>query len=91
MAQALQHDQAALILELSTTRTGDINPGNSSGSERSYAVVSIPLVQNIRQVRFFCGGAVGDPRRLQNPANSGPFETETVIFSKKHTGWLARQ
>ena len=50
MAQALQHDQAALILELSTTRTGDINPGNSSGSERSYAVVSIPLVQNIRQV-----------------------------------------
>ena len=50
MAQALQHDQAALIAELSTTGTADINHNNSSGSERGNAVVSIPLVQNIRQV-----------------------------------------
>jgi hypothetical protein len=52
MAQALQHDQTALIAELSTTGTADINPGNSSGSELSNAVVSIPLVQNIRQVKM---------------------------------------
>lgn len=40
----------ALIPELSTTTSTDINPGNSSRSELSNAVVSIPPVQNIRQV-----------------------------------------
>ena len=50
MAQALQHDQTALIAELSTTGSADINPGNSSGSEPGHAVVSIPLVQSIRQI-----------------------------------------
>src|SRR5664279_6406360 len=50
MVQVLQHDQTALITELSPTGTPDINPGNSSGLEPSNAVVSIPLVQNIRQV-----------------------------------------
>lgn len=50
MAQALQHNTTALIPELSATSTADINPRNPSGSERSNAIVSIPLVQNIRQV-----------------------------------------
>ena len=51
MAQALQHDQTALIAELPTAGAADIiAPNASSGSERSDAVVSIPLVQNIRQV-----------------------------------------
>ena len=49
MAQALQHDQAVLIAELSTTGSADIDLGNC-GSERGNAEVSIPLVQNIRQV-----------------------------------------
>jgi hypothetical protein len=52
MAQALQHDTTALIPELPTTGSADINPGNSSGKEPSNAVVSIPLVQNIRQVKI---------------------------------------
>ena len=51
MAQALHHDQTALIAELSATSAADINPGNTpSGSERSNAVVSTPLVQNVCQV-----------------------------------------
>ncbi len=51
MAQALQHDPTALIPELPTTGTANISTGNvPSGSERGDAVVSIPLVQNIRQV-----------------------------------------
>jgi hypothetical protein len=51
MAQALQHDPTALIPELPiacTTNIGAENP--PSGSEVRDAVVSIPLVQNIRQV-----------------------------------------
>ena len=52
MAQTLQHDPTALISELPTTSTANIGPDTaSSGSGRSDAVVSIPLVQNIRQVR----------------------------------------
>lgn len=53
LAQALQHDQAALIAELSATGAPDIVAGTAaSGSERSYAVVPIPLVQNIHQVKL---------------------------------------
>jgi hypothetical protein len=40
----------ALIAELPTTGAADIIAPNASGSERINAVVSIPLVQNIRQV-----------------------------------------
>ena len=48
---ALQHHQTALIAELPTTGAADIiAPNASSGSERINAIVSIPLVQNIRQV-----------------------------------------
>jgi hypothetical protein len=51
MAQALQHHQTALIAELPTTGAADIiAPNASSGSQRINTVVSIPLVQNIRQV-----------------------------------------
>ena len=51
MAQALQHDQTALIPELSTASTADVGPrSDPSGSDHSNAIVSIPLVQNIRQV-----------------------------------------
>jgi hypothetical protein len=39
----------------------------------------------------FYGGAVGDRKRLQNPAISGPFKIVRVIFSKTHTGWLRRE
>jgi hypothetical protein len=35
--------------------------------------------------------AVGELGRLQNPARGGPFEIETVIFSKTSTGWLGRE
>ena len=50
MAQALQHDQTALIAGLPTTGAADIIARNASpGSERINTVVSIPLVQNIRQ------------------------------------------
>lgn len=45
LAQALQHDQTALIAELSTTGSADISASNPSGSERGNTVVSIPLVQ----------------------------------------------
>jgi len=63
MAQALQHHQTALIAELPTTGAADIiAPNASSGSERINAVVSIPLVQNIRQVI----SANGDDRRFEN-------------------------
>ena len=52
LAQALQHDQTALIAELPATGAADIVAGSAaSGSERGYAVVSISLVQNIRQVK----------------------------------------
>ena len=58
MAQALQHDQTALIAELPATGAADIVAGSAaSGSERGYAVVSISLVQNIRQVT----GTDGEP------------------------------
>ena len=45
LAQALQHDQTALIAELSTTGSAHISASNPSGSERGNTVVSIPLVQ----------------------------------------------
>ena len=66
MAQALQHDPTALISELPTTGTANISTGTaSSGSERTNAVVSIPLVQNIRQVR-----PVHYVRVIRGPAGS---------------------
>jgi hypothetical protein len=47
----LQHDPTALIVELSTTGTANVTAGNPpSGSIRGDAVVSSPLVKNIRQV-----------------------------------------
>ena len=51
MAQSIQHDPAALILKLSAASTPDIHsPIASPGSQLHDAIVSIPLVQNIRQV-----------------------------------------
>jgi hypothetical protein len=51
MAQSIQHDQATLILELSAASTPNIHsPIASPGSQLRDAIVSIPLVQNIRQV-----------------------------------------
>ncbi len=52
MAQALQHDPTAVISELPAAGAANISADTAaSGSERSDAVVSIALVQNIRQVR----------------------------------------
>src|SRR5271155_1043674 len=52
MAQSIRHDPAALILELSAASTPNIHSLiASAGSELPDAIVSIPLVQNIRQVR----------------------------------------
>src|SRR5271154_6345660 len=51
LAQSIQHDPAALILELSAASTSNIHsPIASPGSQLPDAIVSIPLVQNIRQV-----------------------------------------
>ncbi|KQW20673.1 hypothetical protein ASC80_10635 [Afipia sp. Root123D2] len=51
MAQALQHERAALIAELPATGAADIVAEMAaSRSERGCAVVSTPLVKNIRQV-----------------------------------------
>src|SRR5271170_7894083 len=51
MAQSIQHDPAALILELSAASTSNIHsPIASPGSQLHGAIVSIPLLQNIRQV-----------------------------------------
>src|SRR5277367_4708022 len=51
MAQSIQHDPAALILELSAASTPNIHsPIASPGSQLHDAIVSIPLAQNIRQV-----------------------------------------
>ena len=51
MAQSIQHDPTALILELSAASTTNIhNSIASPGSQLPDAIVSIPLVQNIRQV-----------------------------------------
>src|SRR5271155_4347745 len=51
MAQSIQHDPAALILELSTASTPNIHsPIASPGLQLPDAIVSIPLVQNIHQV-----------------------------------------
>ena len=53
MAQSIQHDQATLILELSAASTPNIHsPITSPGSQLRDAIVSIPLVQNIRQVNL---------------------------------------
>jgi hypothetical protein len=71
MAQALQHDQTALVPKLPAARTADISPGHPrSGSDRSNAVVSSPLVQNIRQVSFRIARAqspIGFRRHAQFP------------------------
>ena len=54
MAQSLQHDPAALILELSAASTPNIHsPIASPRSQLPDAIVSIPLVQNIRQVQSY--------------------------------------
>jgi hypothetical protein len=51
MAQSIQHDPAALILELSAASTPNLHsPIASPGSQLHDAMVSIPLVQNIHQV-----------------------------------------
>ena len=51
MAQPLQHDPTALIFGLPAARTANIVANNApSGSEHSDAIISVPLVQNIRQV-----------------------------------------
>src|SRR5271155_2876036 len=62
MAQSIQHDPTALILELSAASTPNIHsPIAATGSQLPDAIVSIPLVQNIRQVKpgdhhCACGG-----------------------------------
>ena len=67
MAQALQHDPTALISELSPAGTANIGTYTAaSGSERGDAVVSIPLVQNIRQVTRRCCG-----RLIETPTLTG--------------------
>ena len=49
----MQYDPAALILELSAASTSNIHsPIASPGSQLHNAIVSIPPVQNIRQVRL---------------------------------------
>ena len=59
MAQSIQHDQATLILELSAASTPNIHsPITSPGSQLRDAIVSIPLVQNIRQVTIDWGIAM---------------------------------
>jgi hypothetical protein len=51
MAQSIQHDPAALILELSAASTPNIHSLIASPrSQLPDAIVSMPLVQNIRQV-----------------------------------------
>ena len=51
MAQSIQHDPTALILEQSAASTPNIHsPIAPPGSQLPDAIVSIPLVQNIRQV-----------------------------------------
>ena len=51
MAQPLQYDPTALIFGLPATRTANIVANNApSGSEHSDAIISVPLVQNIRQL-----------------------------------------
>lgn len=53
----------ALVAGLLTTSTPDIHsPINRAGSENAYAIVSIPLVQNIHQVSWKTGrGPRGNP------------------------------
>jgi hypothetical protein len=51
VAQPLQDDPTALIIGLPAARTANIVANNApSGSEHSDAIISVPLVQNIRQV-----------------------------------------
>ena len=49
MAKSIQHDPTALILELSAASTPSVH-SPIAGSLLPDAIVSIPLVQNIRQV-----------------------------------------
>jgi hypothetical protein len=58
LAQSIQHDPTALVLELSAASTPNIHsPITSPGSQLPDAIVSITLVQNIRQVTVnsMCG------------------------------------
>ena len=66
MAQSIQHDQATLILELSAASTPNIrSPITSPGSQLRDAIVSIPLVQNIRQVTIADGDAGRDDQEAR--------------------------
>ena len=68
MAQSIQHDQATLILELSAASTPNIHsPITSPGSQLRDAIVSIPLVQNIRQVTL-SPHCFDNPRRFDTHA-----------------------
>jgi hypothetical protein len=50
MAQPLQHDPTALIIGYPAARTSSSRQQCPSGSENGEAIISVPLVQNIRQV-----------------------------------------
>jgi hypothetical protein len=63
LAQSIQHDPTALVLELSAASTPNIHsPITSPGSQLPDAIVSIPLVQNIRQVRTRLANALSSNR-----------------------------
>src|ERR1700689_841429 len=62
MAQSIQHEPAALFLELSATSAPNIHSQiASAGSELHDAIISIGLVQNIRQVRAEGPGGRSNP------------------------------
>jgi hypothetical protein len=66
MAQALQHDPAALIAELPASCTANFVARNTpSGSEPLDAVASVPLVQNIRQVIGLIQSPRPDPPKTE--------------------------
>ena len=81
MAQSIQHDQATLILELSAASTPNIHsPIASPGSQLRDAIVSIPLVQNIRQVTAtIAAGPAGSFHSYPPPFKVELFNTD---FSK---------
>src|SRR5277367_2150519 len=79
MPKSIQHDPTALILELSAASTPNIHsPIASAGSELPDAIVSMPLVQNIRQVSLLARR----PAALQrSPPVHPPFRCISRVFS----------
>src|SRR5208337_4998086 len=74
MAQSIQHDPTALILELSAASTPNIHsPIAAPGSQLPDAIVSIPLVQNIRQVNYF--------RIMLNRDSLDSLHEQAIIFA----------